>query len=71
MNSKSERVEKAAPGTHHVYARPAGCVGGIVCQDTLPGHIHAGRGGAQDTARRVASSSEFTNLLVYEYFPRI
>lgn len=46
---------EAATGAHHLHALTAGRARGAVRKDSLPRHLHARGGGAQDQPARVQS----------------
>lgn len=54
-------AEEAATREDYFYARTARRFGGIVCQNALPGYIHARRSGAEDQSPRVPRAGELTN----------
>lgn len=49
---------EAAEGAHYFHPLTARCSGGAVRQDPVPGHLHEGRGGAEDQPAGVQSSGE-------------
>lgn len=49
---------EAAQGADHFHPDAAGHPGVAVCQDALPGHLHAGGGGAENQPARVQSAGE-------------
>lgn len=51
-------AEEAATREDYFYARTARRFGGVVCQNSLPGHIHARRGGAENQSPRVPRAGE-------------
>lgn len=44
----SSNAKETETREDYFYARPVGRSGGIVRQNSLPGHIHARRGGAEN-----------------------
>lgn len=54
----SSNAKEAETGEDYFYARPVRRFGGAVRQNSVSGHIHARRGGAENQPAGVASPGE-------------
>lgn len=55
LNSFSSDPQEAAEGADHLHPLPARRPGGSVRQNPVPGHLHAGGGGAENQPAGVQS----------------
>lgn len=62
----SSNAKETETREDYFYARPVGRSGGIVRQNSLPGHIHARRGGAENQPAGVPSSGQPQSLDLQE-----
>lgn len=58
----SSNAKETETREDYFYARPVGRSGGIVRQNSLPGHIHARRGGAENQPAGVSSPGQSKTL---------
>lgn len=58
----SSNAKEAETREDYFYARPVRRFGGAVRQNSVPGHIHARRGGAENQPAGVASPGESKTL---------